>query len=247
LKENAAVEGLRIAAIPVEELVGQSWEGVLHRLTADMDPWDIDVSELAHRYRDYLHALRELEFEIPGRMVLTCSILLRMKSDLLLAQERATDRDGLVAELDEAVDDALQGGIDPVDPSDFRLPIVRAPRRQVTLLDLRTALHGAMKVSRRRAERLIEHVDLEDEYDPFEAFELGGADFAERLKRLLDKIKNLLSGRRVLSFFRLLDKGDKEERVDRFFEILHLAAEGQISCTQKEFLGDISIRLEAEA
>ncbi|MCX6094359.1 MAG: segregation/condensation protein A [Candidatus Bipolaricaulota bacterium] len=241
------MEGLRIAAIPVEELVGQSWEGVLHRLTADMDPWDIDISELARRYRDYLQALRELEFEIPGRMVLTCSILLRMKSDLLLAQERATDRDGLVAELDEAVDEALEVGNDPVDPGSFRLPILRAPRRQVTLLDLRTALQGAMTVSRRRAERFIDHVDIEDEYDPFQAFELGGADFSERLHTLLERIKSLLSGRRVLSFFKLLDKGDKEERVHRFFEVLHLAAEGQISCTQKEFLGDISIRLEAEA
>lgn len=241
------MEGLRIAAIPVEELVGQSWEGVLHRLTADMDPWDIDVSELARRYRDYLQALRELEFEIPGRMVLTCSILLRMKSDLLLAQERATDRDGLVAELDEAVDEAMEVGSDPVDPGSFRLPILRAPRRQVTLLDLRTALQGAMKVSRRRAERLIDHVDIEDEYDPFQAFELGGTDFSQRLHILLERIKSLLSGRRVLSFFKLLDQGDKEERVHRFFEVLHLAAEGQISCTQKEFLGDISIRLEAEA
>ncbi len=241
------MEGPRIATIPVEELVGQSWEGVLHRLTADMDPWDIDVSELARRYRDYLQALRELEFEIPGRMVLTCSILLRMKSDLLLAQERATDRDGLVAELDEAVDDALAEASDPIDPGGFRLPILRTPSRQVTLLDLRTALQGAMKVSRRRAERLIEHVDLEDEYDPFQPFELGGTDFAARLQSLLERIKSLLSGRRVLSFFRLLDKGDKEERVDRFFEILHLTAEGQISCKQKEFLGDISIRLESEA
>lgn len=241
------MEGLRIATVPVEELVGQSWEGVLRRLTADMDPWDIDVSELARRYRDYLQALRELQFEIPGRMVLTCSILLRMKSDVLLAQERATDRDGLVAELDEAVDEALETQDEPVDPGSFRLPILRATHRQVTLLDLRTALQSAMKVSRRRAERLIDRVDDSEEYDPFEAFELGGADFSQRLHILLERIKSLLSGRRVLSFFKLLDKGDKEERVDRFFEVLHLAAEGRISCTQKEFLGDISIRLEADA
>ena len=238
------METTRIAEIPIEELIGSTWEGVLERLTSDMDPWDIDLSILARRYRDYVQALRELEFEIPGRMVLTCSILLRMKSDDLLAMERPTDRDGLVAELEDAIEQELETWEIPSDPDAFYLPVLRRPRRQVTLLDLRDALAAAMKVSRRRAERLIDQVELED-VDPFDNFEIGGTDFADRLRTLFDKIVNLLSGRRVLSFFRLLDRGDTEERVQRFFEILHLTAEGQISCSQKEFLGDIVIQLTA--
>jgi segregation and condensation protein A len=241
------VETVLIAAIPIEELVGASWEGVLHRLTADMDPWDIDVAELARRYRDYLQALRELEFVIPGRMVLTCSILLRMKSDILFASAQSAQRDDLVAELEQAVDESLDEPVAPIDPGDFALPVVRRPTRQVTLRDLEGALTGAMKVSRRRAGRLIDRAAIDDEHDPFEGFEIGGEDFADRLRGVLARIKKLLSGRRVLSFFRLLDKGDKSERVERFFEVLHLAAEGHISCSQKEFLGDIIIRLESEA
>ncbi len=235
----------RIAEIPIEQLIGSTWEGVLERLTSDMDPWDIDLAILARRYRDYVQALRELEFEIPGRMVLTCSILLRMKSDDLLAMERPTDRDGLVAELEDAIEQELETWEIPSDPDAFYLPVLRRPRRQVTLLDLRDALAAAMKVSRRRAERLIEQADLDD-VDPFDNYEIGGADFADRLRALFEKIVDLLSGRRVLSFFRLLDRGDAEERVERFFEVLHLTAEGQISCSQKEFLGDILIQLTAD-
>ena len=242
------MDGLRIGTIPVEELVGETWEGLLRRLTADMDPWDIDIAELAQRYRDYIHALREMQFEIPGRMVLTCSVLLRMKSDILLAIGRPTDRDGLVAELEEAIDEAFVDWTPPVEPGAFSLPVIRKPTRQVTLLDLSQALQRAMKVSRRRAERLIDRAELDEEaYDPFEVFEIGGTDFGERLHGLFERIKKMLSGHRVLSFFRLLDRGDKEERVQRFFEVLHLMAEGQIQCSQKEFLGDIVISLEAEA
>lgn len=240
------MQTVRIATIPIEELVGESWEGVLHRLTADMDPWDIDIAELARRYRAYLQALRELEFTVPGRMVVTCSILLRMKSDVLLASQQSTERDGLVAELEQAVNDDFGLPATPMDPGDFALPVVRKPARQVTLRDLESALAGAMNVSRRRAGRLIDRAALDDERDPFEGFEIGGQDFTERLRGVLDRIKRLLSGRRVLSFFRLLDQGDNDERVGRFFEILHLAANGQISCSQKEFLGDILIRLESE-
>jgi len=236
---------MRIAEIPVEELVGESWEGVLRKLTEDMDPWDIDLTELTRRFREYLKALRKLEFEIPGRMVLACSILLRMKSDGLLEEEAPTERDGLVSELGEAIDEAEDEGTVPIEPSEFALPILRRPRRQVTLLDLRRALQAALSVSRRRAERLIERAESEEE-DPFEHYEIGGVDFTERLHSVFERIKRLLAGRRVLSFFRLLDRGDKEERIKRFFEILHLAADGRISCTQKEFLGDILIRLEQE-
>jgi len=235
---------MRIAEIPIEELIGDTWEGVLGRLTSDMDPWDIDLAVLARRYRDYVQALRELEFEIPGRMVLTCSILLRMKSDGLLAMEQPTDRDGLVAELGDAIDQETDMYELPPDPDAFCLPILRRPLRQVTLADLRSALSAAMKVSRRRAERLIEQVDL-DEPDPFENYEIGGTDFAERLRALFERIANLLTGRRVLSFFRLLDRGDKADRVEKFFQILHLAAEGQIFCSQDEFLGDILIERAA--
>ena len=235
---------VRVAEIPIEELIGETWEGILTRLTSDMDPWNIDLSELACRYRSYVHALQELNFEIPGRMVLTCSVLLRMKSDELLAMEYRTDRDGLVAELEEALDQEEFVWEEPPNPESFALPVLRRPHRQVTLGDLRNALTSALKVSRRRAERLIDHMEI-DEFDPFEGYELGGIDFSDRIQSLLSKIRNFLSGRRILSFFRLLERGDTEERVQRFFEILHLASSGEIDCSQKEFLGDILIKLEA--
>ena len=237
---------IRVAEIPVEDLVGESWQGVLSRLTEDMDPWAIDVTELAHRFRAYLSALQDMRFEIPGRMVVACSVLLRIKSDDLLASQRPTPRDELIDEVDEAIEEDIDTWIDPGDPEGFQIPILRRPHRQVTLFDLTKALAGAMKVNRRRAERLIGRVEIDDE-DPFENFEIGGTDFGDRLSALFERIVNHLKGSRVLSFFRLLDRGDKDERVRRFFEILHLAAEGQISCSQDEFLGDILIRLEQEA
>ncbi|MFC2099440.1 hypothetical protein ACFLSF_01240 [Candidatus Bipolaricaulota bacterium] len=241
------METVRIAEIPIEELVSESWEGVLEHLTSDMDPWNIDLAVLARRYRDYVRALQDMEFEVPGRMVLTCSILLRMKSDVLLAAGQ-TDRDGLVAELEDAIEQEIFEWEEPPAAIDeYSVPVLRRPRRQVTLFDLQHALKAAMKVSRRRAERLLDTDYEMEDVDPFESFEIGGVDFAGRLQVLFEKIKNMLSGRRVLSFFRLLDRGDKDERVERFFEILHLDAEGEISCSQKEFLGDILIRLEGTA
>jgi len=136
------VAEIRVAEIPVEDLVGESWQGVLSRLTEDMDPWAIDVTELAHRFRAYLSALQDMRFEIPGRMVVACSVLLRIKSDDLLASQRPTPRDELIDEVDEAIEEEIDTWIDPGDPEGFQIPILRRPHRQVTLFDLTKALAG---------------------------------------------------------------------------------------------------------
>ncbi len=234
------METARIADIPLAELTNESWEGTLRRLTADMDPWDIDVGELARRYREMVRAMRELRFEVPGRMVVTCSVLLRMQSDKLLAAARPQDE--FIAELEDVVDEAAQEWEAPIDPDEeFALPVRRRPRRRVTLADLRTALTAALRVDRRRKER--RSAQLEDEEEIFDHFTIGGEDITDRLHRLFTRIKTLLSGRRAISFFRLLERGDKDERVSRFIEVLHLAAQGEIACEQEEFLGNIIIRL----
>ncbi|MCD6494931.1 hypothetical protein J7K60_02635 [Candidatus Bipolaricaulota bacterium] len=240
------MDGLTIAEIPITDLLEETWEGILQRLTVDMDPWDIDIVELAHRYRDYVDALRELHFEISGRMVLTCSILLRMQSDDLLASARPTDRSELIDELEGAIEEEAAQWEAPEEPEEFALPLFRRPRRQVTIFDLRRAFTAAMKVSFRRGKRHAQRVE-EEEDDLFDDFELGGPDFGQRLHSLFTKIKNLLRGHRVISFFRLLERGDKDERVSYFFEVLHLAAQGEIACQQEEFLGDITIMLPQEA
>ena len=236
------MHGLTIAEIPITDLLEETWEGILQRLTVGMDPWDIDIVELAHRYRDYVDALRELHFDVSGRMVLTCSILLRMQSDDLLASARPTDRSGLIDELEDAIEEEAAEWEAPEEPDEFSLPLFRRPRRQVTIFDLGRALAAAMKVSFRRGRRHAEHVE-EEEDDLFDDFKLGGEDFGQRLHSLFTKIKDLLTGHRVISFFRLLERGDKDERITYFFEVLHLVAQGEIACQQEEFLGDITITL----
>lgn len=240
------MDAMGIAEIPLDELLGDGWEGTLRRLTQDMDPWDIDVAELARRYRHMIEALRELHFEIPGRMVLTCSILLRMQSDALLAAARPTPQNELFEELEQAVEDEATAWEEPVTPPEFSLPLLRQPHRQVTLTDLCRALASAMRVSSRRAARHRERIEAGDDDVLFDQFQIGGNGFGERLLGLFDRIKRLLSGVRAISFFRLLDRGDKEERIERFFEVLHLSAQGEIACTQEEFLGDILITLPLE-
>ncbi|MCI2426833.1 segregation/condensation protein A [Candidatus Acetothermia bacterium] len=232
-------------SISIAELAEAGWKQTLLSLTADMDPWNIDISELVERYRIYVRNQYEFDFEIPGRMVVTCSVLLRTKA-VALDMAYAVDRDKLLEEVEEAVAVAEAEAIEdkddwkpPFEPEHFTLPVQRRPHRQVRVPDLKHALLDAIRVSRRRSTRLREQIID----NPFADYALEEENVYERINSLLAKIKEFLSGRRILSFFRLLTQGDKKERVERFLEVLHLDTAGLIRCEQEEFFGDILITI----
>ena len=227
----------KISGISIAELAETEWKQTLFSLTEGMDPWNIDISELAERYRIYVRSLREFDFEIPGRMVVTCSVLLRIKAEALDIAYKV-DRDKLLEEVEGAVGEE-DDWEPPIAPEQFMMPVRRRPHRQVSVTDLKRAFVDAITVSRRRSTRLSEQVDD----DPFADYELAGENVYERINSLFTRIKEFLSARRILSFFRLLDRGDKAERVERFLEVLHLDTAGLIRCEQEEFFSDILITI----
>ena len=61
-----------------------SWQELLLELVKQegMDPWDIDIGILTKRFIEIFKKAKELDFRIPGKVVLACAILLRMQSKL---------------------------------------------------------------------------------------------------------------------------------------------------------------------
>ena len=75
------------------------WQTIIYEMirTGKVDPWDIDVSQFAQEYLKIIGTLKELNFRISGKVVLTAAILLRMKTDRLGLQEFL----GMIAEPEE--------------------------------------------------------------------------------------------------------------------------------------------------
>jgi segregation and condensation protein A len=98
---------------PVELLVKLAEQG-------EIDPWDIDVVEVTDAFLDHLDAT---DLRTSGRALFYASVLLRMKSDALLAPDEAEDEDDLEpweAALEGPDGGAMDGGdgaggFDPVD------------------------------------------------------------------------------------------------------------------------------------
>lgn len=227
---------MRVELSP-ERLARADWEEVLWALTADMDPWDIDVVELVRRFREYLYRTRALGLEVPGRMVLVGAVLLRLKSEVLRELEHGNGNGNGHHEdlaLAEEADFIPEEGV-YIAP-ELRLPVVRRPRRKVTLAELKRALRAALaQEKRKRAEkgkRGAGEISLPQ-----------GEPFSLRAKRLFKRLLSLVNGKRDIPFRLLLSRDDPGEVVARFIELLHLDAEGKVVLTQRRFLGELIVRV----
>ncbi len=233
--------------ISPERLARADWETVLRALTADMDPWDIDLVELVRRFRAYLAGLRALELEVPGRMVLVGSVLLRLKSEVL-REMNGHHRDGN-GDVDGDVEGALGAAAEEADylpeegvyiAPELRLPVVRRPRRKVTLAELEEALRAALAQEKRKRKPRRRP---RDGGVPLPK----GEPFSARARRLFRKLLSLVNGKRDIPFEKLLSRRDPAEVVARFMELLHLDAEGKVVLTQRDFLGELIVRVPDHA
>ena len=69
--------------ITSEEL---SWQAIIYDLikTEQLDPWDIDLAVLAEKYVQIIQQLEDADFFISSKVLLACSLLLRLKSEILI-------------------------------------------------------------------------------------------------------------------------------------------------------------------
>jgi segregation and condensation protein A len=218
------------------KLARADWEEVLRRLTADMDPWAVDLVELVQRFRAFLAAWGALELEVPGRMVLAGSVLLRMKSEWLRQGKAAPSLEEVVEEGWVSLSEVESQDAPTVTPG-FRLPLIRRPRARTTVSELRRALRVVLA----RGGRRPSHTP----FDPEDlGLELDQEPFAHRAAWLLRHLLSLMNGERIIPFRRLLQRADPAEQVARFIELLHLDAEGEVRMFQEDFLGEILIEVQ---
>lgn len=233
----------------VDAIAGQDWETVLQRFTEDMDPWAIDIVTLAERYKSYIDRMERFELTVPGRVILICAVLLRMKTEIVrdlygedAEQEAEEEMAAMFGELDdeewEEVEDEAQLRIPEAVPTP---PVKRRSVRKVTLDELKGALEKALHVQERREERQEERRD--EDY----GVEVEEDDITDRLNSLYNRLKAVLgAGREAVTFSDIVEDEARTETLDRFVHIMHLETDQRVRCMQEEWLGEIEIEVLEE-
>jgi segregation and condensation protein A len=207
-----------------------SWEDVITYCVMDagLDPWDVDVVKLANVFLEYIKKLRELDFNLPARLIMIATIFVRLQVETLFPREEYEAEAGEEIKLD------LEGLPDLVPP------VSREPRRKVTLHELINALQKAFAVESRREERRIAARRKVEEIIPEEE------PIEERIKELYQRILRAHEKQKLVDgvkFSRLVKKWELDEVIRFFLPLLHLEQERVILCKQPDFFKEIFVKL----
>jgi len=233
---------------PVEILVRMAEEG-------EIDPWNIDIVLVTDRFLGELERRRELDLRISGRTLLYASILLRMKSDILLERTAVVGVEDAVLECDEA-DLFFDDGPDPDGTGSHLGPIEALEReiqrrikrkeyrtRPVTLYELITQLKLAEKEERRRQRR--RHFPDEDDDLLTMADDVVEIAHDEVYEELSTSIFSTLIALDPTGFepipLSLIASEMGLSLYDVYIPILFLMLEGRVDLLQEEFYGELFI------
>lgn len=241
---------------PVEYLVQLAKDG-------EIDPWDIDIVAVTE---EFLDALDDGDLRASGRALFYASVLLRMKSDSLIAPDEPDEPEP------EPWEARLEGGepapeLDPIEGLEAEMER-RLQRKSVrgtpeTLDELVRELRDAERNSWWKSSREYDTTDsprghergtqtldyrMDDEFrgeaEPTEA-EVTEKTHGEDIETIIDDVWGTLTeqydaGRKEVLYGEIDDAGGS--RVMTYLALLFLANRGKVTLRQTELFGDLWVQ-----
>lgn len=194
-----------------------------------LDPWNIDLVDIASKYLERVKKLQKLDLRVPANLILAASILLRFKSDALRFEEEEQ-----VVEQQTFIDETQA----PVEIPMLSLR-TRIPRkRKVTLNELMGALEEVFEEQRKKQEKPVIKENM--------IINVPKYDITARMKEIYAKVKKTADTSGLVTFSSLLKEKNRKEIIYTLIPILHLAQDGKLSVFQEKFFGEIFIQLPVE-
>ncbi|NPE26811.1 segregation/condensation protein A [Methanococcoides sp. SA1] len=220
-----------------------SWQAIIYDLikTEQLDPWDIDLATLADKYAETISKLEDADFFISSKILLACSLLLRLKSEILINSYIQDLNDALYGKKEEKRYEMERIEIDEDD-----LPILspRTPmarHKKVTLKELMKALDHAINTENRRIKKEIKGRQASKQMltvMPKSNF----IPLKTRIKSIFGLLKNHLDDNDHMKFHHLAES--KEEKLASFVPVLHLSNNGKIFLRQSKHFDHIHMTLD---
>jgi len=223
-----------------------SWQQIIYDLIASeqLDPWDIDLSILSQKYIEKIRGLDESSFIISSKILLAASILLRIKSEVLL-KHYIKSLDEILFGKDEKKE-KIPFNISLEDVSDL-IPRTPLPRmRKVTLPELMAALNRAIMTEHRRIKK---EIYIKHAASRFEAFlPTRKTNIRLKIRELYQKIIRFFAKDKDMKMtYTALTNNSKEEKLTSFMPILHLDNQEKIVLEQLKHFDEIYIYMKSKA
>lgn len=222
-----------------------SWQTIIYDLikTEQLDPWDINIGILAEKYAETIEKLEEADFFISSKVLLACSLLLRLKSELLLNK--------YIVSLDEALygrKDSQTYELERIEIDEGELPILTpktpmARHRKVTLKELMGALNKAIETENRRIKKEIKSKQAQKSALVVMP-KNSRVPLKQRIKDIFSRIKEHLSPAEVIHMKFSDLAPSREEKLASFVPVLHLSNNEKVYLRQELHYEEIFMMLK---
>lgn len=213
---------------PIDLLVSLAEEG-------EIDPWNLDLVEITDRFLSAVNAMDRQGLKVCGETLLCAAVLLRMKSDALLAEDEEDDY--------YYEDDWEPAPMNPLweDPPELEPPVRRTAPRPATLPELIDELQGAVRRCELREQR--EHDRTEQQRLSQETVkELPHNErLEERVEELKDLLRHRLADDQTVTMQEMLESDDRHGKITLFLPLLFMDARGYVELEQEELFGTVTI------
>jgi len=221
------------------------WQEIIYDLinTEQLNPWDIDIVILTNGYLEKISKIEEADFFVSSKVLLAASLLLRIKSEVLLNKHLKSIDEILFGKKEEKTHKLERIELDEEIPE--LIPKSPIPRfKKVTLNELIEALNKAITTENRRIKKEIINKN---------ALRETGISLPKRKFSIKNKIKQL--HQKLISHFTINKEHtkitytnfigeDREERIISFSPLLHLENQKKIWMHQPKHFEEIDIWLK---
>jgi segregation and condensation protein A len=221
------------------------WQEIIYDLinTEQLNPWDINIIILSDKYLVKIQQLEEADFFVSSKVLLAASLLLHIKSEILLNKYIKSIDEILFGKKEEKKYISERIELDEEIP--LLIPKSPIPRfRKVTLKELMESLNKAINTENRRIKKEIINKNALIE---------TGFSLPKRKFNIKDKIREIYS-KLFLHFDKNKDKkkisftefvgNDKEEKIISFSPLLHLENQKKVWMEQEKHFDEIYIWLK---
>jgi len=214
-----------------------------------IDPWEIDLVDLTEKFLDKIQEMTERNLRLSARTLLAASVLLRIKSEVVLSIEQKYHEE--LEELEELEEIDEIDGLDslPVSLAPQELPlginIERKIRRKVTLAELVDILdnvtlgaHESRRIKKIYARAATKNLVRIDHLK---------TDLRGYIEQMYQEIKEKLSNTNNLAFSTVIANADRINRARMFLFLLFLAQHEKLSIHQRAPFEEIFVNLTSKS
>lgn len=233
-----------------------TWQSMIFELvkTEELDPWDVDLGNLAEKFISMITEMKETNLRISGKVILASTILLRLKSsrfiDTDLAQLEALisgmNQDWEDDDFEEFGEDGQLTLLSKKDRNKYKIyPRTPQPRkRKVSVYDLVSALETVIEKQKVKIRTRARKRDSSEQSE----VKITSRDINLVIKDVFQSVNFMCNdmNTKKLKFSDIVPSDSREDVVSTFLPLLHLTNQRVTDLEQEQAFEDFDIHLIKE-